>query len=128
MNAMECDSAGTANYHLGEPPDQRAILAGANRGYDLSQLRGRQIDNDDFAKFDLILAMDKTNLKNIKAIAPDSRKAQIELLGFNTAAWSGRELVDPYWSEADAFEQMFVDLELLVASSIDYCQTHLMRE
>jgi protein-tyrosine phosphatase len=56
------DSAGTGNWHIGEAPDERAQLAARGRGYDLSQLRGRQIAAADFERFDLLIAMDDANV------------------------------------------------------------------
>ncbi|HNH14752.1 MAG TPA: low molecular weight protein-tyrosine-phosphatase, partial [Rhodocyclaceae bacterium] len=61
---IEVDSAGTHGYHAGEPPDPRAIAAAAKRGYDLKGLRARKVRRDDFALFDLVLAMDRENVAN----------------------------------------------------------------
>ena len=58
------DSAGTANYHAGAPPDRRAQAAARKRAYDLSGLRARQVRNEDFAAFDLILASDRSSWEN----------------------------------------------------------------
>src|SRR5690242_293212 len=60
------DSAGTGDYHVGEPPDERACEAAARRGYDLTPLRARQVKRDDFVKFDYVLAMDMDNLRSLK--------------------------------------------------------------
>ena len=59
------DSAGTGGYHAGEAPDRRAQLAARRRGYDLSAQRARAVCADDFEQFDLILAMDRSNLENL---------------------------------------------------------------
>src|SRR4030095_8242179 len=59
---LEVDSAGTADYHVGEPPDGRTIVAARRRGYDLSGLRARQVTSADFSAFDYVLAMDRANL------------------------------------------------------------------
>ncbi|MCS6947629.1 MAG: hypothetical protein NZM12_08440, partial [Steroidobacteraceae bacterium] len=64
------DSAGTADYHVGEPPDPRSQAAARRRGYDLSALRARQIGAADFDRFDRILAMDRTNLRDLRRLAP----------------------------------------------------------
>ena len=64
---IEIDSVGTHDYHVGEAPDPRAIKHAANRGYDLSASRARQIGPDDIERFDYVLAMDETNIKNLKA-------------------------------------------------------------
>ncbi|HYL71856.1 MAG TPA: low molecular weight protein-tyrosine-phosphatase, partial [Candidatus Dormibacteraeota bacterium] len=68
--ALEVDSAGTAAYHVGEPPDPRTRQAAARRGYDLSALRARIVEPEDFERFDLILAMDRENLRVLRRRAP----------------------------------------------------------
>lgn len=73
------DSAGTSDWHLGKTPDPRTVAAAAQRGYDVSTLRGRQVTAEDFAEFDLILAMDKSNLSNLQAIQPAASKAELAL-------------------------------------------------
>ena len=67
---LTIDSAGTGEWHVGNPPDWRAIAHGAKRGYDLSTLRARQISRDDFARFDWILAMDRAILGDLGALRP----------------------------------------------------------
>src|SRR5688500_5852428 len=67
---VEIDSAGTHDYHVGAPPDRRAIVAAKRRGIDLSQLRARIVVAEDFAAYDLILAMDEENLQELRRRAP----------------------------------------------------------
>src|SRR6187455_119567 len=62
---IEVDSAGTADYHVGEPPDRRTVAAARRRGYDLSGLRARQMQPADFDRFDYVLAMDRGNLAEL---------------------------------------------------------------
>src|SRR5271170_2105719 len=76
---IEVDSAGTGDYHLGEPPDPRSRRAAAARGIDLSRLRARQVERQDFARFDLILAMDRCNLRALRALRPPGSRARLEL-------------------------------------------------
>ena len=64
------DSAGTADYHVGDPPDPRTCRVAAQRGYDLSDLRARQVKRADFERFELLLAMDRANLAALQALAP----------------------------------------------------------
>jgi protein-tyrosine phosphatase len=66
---VEVDSAGTHGYHVGEAPDSRTQRAALARGYNLSQLRARKVARQDLDYFDLILAMDKSNLDNLKRLA-----------------------------------------------------------
>ena len=65
---IQADSAGTGGWHAGEPPHPPAVAAALRRGYDLSDLRARQVTAQDFARFDLILAMDRRNLADLRAL------------------------------------------------------------
>ncbi len=76
---LAIDSCGTGDWHAGEPPDRRAIAAAARRGYDLTPLRARQLTPEDFTRFDLILAMDRTNLQGAEARRADGAGARLEL-------------------------------------------------
>lgn len=73
------DSASTSDWHIGKAPDPRTVAAAAKRGYDLSGLRGRQAKAEDFNEFDLILAMDNSNLSNLQAIQPADGSAELAL-------------------------------------------------
>jgi len=99
------DSAGTAGYHIGESPDQRSAEAAKLRGYDLSSLRGRQVAEQDFDTFDYILAMDHSNLTNLRQLAPHDFKGHLGLfLEFGNSRV--REVPDPYYGGAKGFEQV----------------------
>jgi protein-tyrosine phosphatase len=108
------DSAGTENYHIGDPPDARSIHHARLRGYDLTPLRARQISDRDFAAFDVILAADALNLREITRRCPPEHRAKLAL-------FLGTEpLPDPYYGEAADFEKV-LDLvekrvDLLLAS------------
>lgn len=98
---LSIDSAGTGNWHAGEPPDHRAIAAAARRGYDLSMLRARQITGDDFQAFDLILAMDADNLHDAQSIAPAAPRAElVRFLDYAGMARAGARgnVPDPWYS------------------------------
>ena len=77
---IQIDSAGTAGWHVGKPPDARGVAAAANRGIDISGLRGRQVTPADFYDFDLILAMDSANLNDLEILKPADSEA--EYIGF----------------------------------------------
>lgn len=104
------DSAGTAEWHIGKAPEPRTVAAAAKRGYDLSPLRGRQAQAEDFAKFDLILAMDKSNLSNLQAIQPADAKAELALY-LPRFGISPDEVPDPYYGGEDGFELVLDMLE-----------------
>ncbi|MCP5328750.1 MAG: low molecular weight protein-tyrosine-phosphatase [Steroidobacteraceae bacterium] len=99
----EVDSAGTADYHVGRPPDPRSCHAAAQRGYDLSDLRARQVEVIDFERFDLLLAMDRANLQALRELAPRSRREQAQLF-LEYAGHEGlREVPDPYYGGTAGF-------------------------
>ena len=79
-NRISIDSAGTGNWHLGNPPDQRAIEAASKRSIDIRHLRARRFSSSDFLKFDYILAMDRQNLSSIRRSCPVSFNGYLGLL------------------------------------------------
>ena len=97
------DSAGTGNYHVGEPPDPRACETAARRGYDLTALRARQVSRQDFAKFDYILAMDDENLRALRQLCAPEHAHKVRLL---TEFCSGDACAvpDPYVGGSHGFE------------------------
>jgi protein-tyrosine phosphatase len=111
--AVEVDSAGTADYHVGDPPDRRSQRAAQLRGIDISGLRGRQVQTADFSRFDLILAMDEDNLRDLERLRPANSHAQLELF-MEYAPQAGLEVPDPYYRDAAAFEKV---LDLTTAAS-----------
>lgn len=114
MLEVEVDSAGTGDYHIGEPPDVRSQRAALRRGIDLSGLRARQVAPDDFLRFDLMLAMDRANLHDLKALLPDHARARLRLF-LEYAPQLGRlEVPDPYFGDAGGFEEV---LDLCTAAS-----------
>jgi protein-tyrosine phosphatase len=103
---IEIDSAGTADYHLGKPPDPRSQRAAAARGFDLSSLRARRVERQDFAHFDVILAMDRSNLRALRALSAPGSRARVELfLEFAGGAADG-DVPDPYSGNAADFERV----------------------
>lgn len=100
------DSCGTAAYHVGDPPDRRSAAAAKARGYPIDDLRGRQVAQSDFDAFDLLLAMDDDNVRNLQAIAPASAAPKIKLfLSFATNAETD-EVPDPYYGGDQGFEHV----------------------
>ncbi|MGD1926448.1 MAG: low molecular weight protein-tyrosine-phosphatase [Paracoccaceae bacterium] len=85
------DSAGTGAYHIGNPPDPRGLAAAASRGYDNSAQRARQVRTSDFAEFDLLLAMDASNLLNLRRACPAYATCEIRIFDPQ-----GRDIPDPY--------------------------------
>ena len=91
----EIASAGTGSWHIGKAPDSRSIAAAKNLGYDISSQRAQQFNHDMFANFDVILVMDRTNLKDIQSLAKtNEERKKVKLFLDND------EVTDPYWDNA----------------------------
>jgi len=98
------DSAGTQGYHVGDPPDKRAIEAAARRDIDISNQRARRVTGDDFVSFDYLLAMDQDNLWQLRAQCPAAQDPKLKLLMEFAAANAGLEVPDPYYGGNEGFE------------------------
>lgn len=107
---VEVDSAGTAAYHIGSPPDERARQAAARRGVDLSGLRGRRVGREDFERFDLVLAMDRDNHARLLEMAGEQH-ARLRLFMAYATNFDVREVPDPYYGGANGFEQVLDMIE-----------------
>ncbi|WP_244815800.1 low molecular weight protein-tyrosine-phosphatase [Caballeronia sp. Lep1P3] len=105
------DSAGTGDWHIGQPPDERAQRAARKRGYDLSNLRGRQVAADDFARFDLFIVMDDANAAALASVCPAQYRDKIRLLMEFAARDDSRVVVDPYFGGDDGFERVLDQCE-----------------
>jgi protein-tyrosine phosphatase len=105
QEGVEVDSAGTGDWHVGKPPDSRTRQAALLRGYDLSVLRGRQVCASDFSHFDLILAMDNSNLQHLRRMRPGNAGAELDLF-LRRYALALDEVPDPYYGGEEGFEQV----------------------
>ena len=101
-----CDSAGTHDYHIGDPPDARSIAAAKRRGYDMSSLRARQVSTVDFSSFDYVLAMDRQNLGLLQRLQPRGAPTVLMLYGDLHADFAGQDVPDPYYGGAAGFERV----------------------
>ncbi len=101
---VEVDSAGTHGYHVGEAPDSRTQRATLVRGYNLSQLRARKVARQDIDYFDLILAMDKSNLDNLRRMAPPEAHERIKLFMDYAKNFEDDEVPDPYYGLGHGFD------------------------
>lgn len=102
------DSAGTAAYHVGEPPDKRAISQTARKKIDISSYRGRHFQQSDFDEFDLIFAMDEQNYSDILALsrgAQDEKK--VEMILNRVFPGQNMSVPDPYYGGEEGFENVF---------------------
>jgi len=103
---IEIDSAGTHAYHVGEPPDRRATQVAAVRGIDLSSQRARRVHEDDFESFDYVLAMDRDNLEDLRAICPPHVRERICLLLDFAEVDQSNDVPDPYYGGEQGFERV----------------------
>ena len=102
---VEVASAGTGDWHVGKAPDKRSQAAAKLRGYDLSAQRAQQVTRADFATYDLILAMDNSNLRHLKAMQPAKGKAELDLF-LRRYQSEVDEVPDPYYDGDQGFEQV----------------------
>ena len=97
---IHVESAGTHGYHVGSPPDERALHHAKGRGYDLSAQRARQVRRRDFEHFDLIVAMDRGHLQILRQNCPPQHQGKLRLLV------DGHDVPDPYYGGPEGFEQV----------------------
>jgi protein-tyrosine phosphatase len=117
---VEVESAGTGGWHAGEPPDERATLAARRRGITLSGA-AQQVRPADFRRFDLLIAMDRANLRELLAIAPDEEAAEkVRLLReFDPASSGDLDVPDPYYGGDRGFETVLDMVEAACRGLID---------
>lgn len=113
-DVITVDSCGTGDWHINSPPDSRATAAAASRGYDLSDLRARQVQRQDFAVYDYILAMDGANLSDLKALCPEDYPGHLGLFLAFAKDIDIEDVPDPYYGGSDGFSQV---LDLIEAAS-----------
>lgn len=123
-DAVAVDSAGTHNYHPDSPPDERSQAHAAKRGYDLSDLRARQIQDADFEAFDLILVMDQDNLALLREQCPPPHLYKVRRLTEFCLEFDSAVVPDPYYGGAKDFEQVLD----LVEDACDGLLQHLSRK
>lgn len=119
---IKVDSAGTGDWHIGRQADERTRKAAAQRGYDLEDLRARQVQAADFDNFDYILAMDETNLRDLQVLSPPEHQHKIRLF-MEYADNNQRAVPDPYYGGEEGF-QVVLDL---VEQATDALLLHIQR-
>jgi len=100
---LRLDSAGTHGYHIGNPPDARARTVAREFGFSIDDLRARQVDMEDYARFDLILAADIANLDWLHQHRPGNASAELSLLLPWCGVAAGAEVPDPYYGDIGDF-------------------------
>ncbi len=120
--AVEVDSCGTADYHVGENPDPRSVEKSKEHNIDISSLCGRQFSVEDFDYFDIILTMDSQNYRDIQKLARDEKDLQkVKLILDYLYPGEDKGVPDPYYGEDDGFEKVF---QLLDQASEAFIRTH----
>ncbi len=109
-DAVRCDSAGTIGYHAGNPPDPRMAVAGRRRGLPMTGA-ARQVTAADIDAFDLVLAMDEANLRDLKALASPASRHKLRPFCSYLARHREAEVPDPYYGGAQGFEHVLDLLE-----------------
>jgi protein-tyrosine phosphatase len=113
------DSAGTGDWHVGQPPDRRSIAVAQKRGVTLPSLC-RQVKREDFQEFDLILAMDKNNRSDLQALCPPAQRGKIKLMrDYEPAADRGGDVPDPYYGGPYEFDSVYRMLDRCCARLLD---------
>jgi protein-tyrosine phosphatase len=116
---IEIDSAGTHSYHIGEPPDARARATALDRGIDISDLRARRAEPQDFLTFDYVLAMDQENYQSLARICPRGMENKLMFLMDFAPELRRREVPDPYYGGQRGFDQVFDLLEAAARGLLD---------
>lgn len=110
--AIEADSAGTGDWHVGRPPDRRAIATAARHGIDISGLRARQVRAEDFERFDHLIALDRKNLGDLRAMMPAKPLAELSMLLDHAEGRRGQDVADPYFGADEGFDAAWRDIML----------------
>ena len=98
------DSAGTGDWHAGEPPDERAQRTALRNGVDISALRARQVTRADFRRFTHIVALDHENMANLRKLAPSDATADLSLLLDHVPGREGQAVTDPWFGDEAGFD------------------------
>ncbi len=109
---VDVDSAGTGDWHVGHPPDARAVAVARRKGIDISVLRARQVGVDDFRRFDHIVALDLQNLRDLERMRPENGRARLSLLLDHVPGREGEAVADPYTGEDSHFETTWRDVSV----------------
>jgi protein-tyrosine phosphatase len=107
---VEIDSAGTGNWHDGEPPDHRAQATARRHGVDIGGLRARQVTPRDFHRFTHVVGLDAENLRTLRALMPSGATAEVSLLLDHVPGREGDSVADPYSGDATGFETTWADV------------------
>ncbi|HLY58336.1 MAG TPA: low molecular weight protein-tyrosine-phosphatase [Stellaceae bacterium] len=109
---IDVDSAGTGDWHVGEPPDSRARAVARQNGVDIGHYRARRVEPRDFHGFTHIVALDRQNLAALAAVRPADATAEVSLLFDHVRGREGETVADPYWGGEADFARTWEDVTL----------------
>jgi len=116
---VEVDSAGTGEWHAGNPPDPRTVAEAAKHGIDISGYKARRVRGEDFRRFDYLLALDPQNLRDLRAMAPGDTRAQLALVMDYVPGRAGEGVRDPYYGDAADFEAVWRDVSAAAEALVE---------
>lgn len=125
QDRIHIDSAGTHDYHVGSPPDERSAHHALRRGYDLSKQRARQVGPRDFERFDLLLAMDHENLALLEEDCPPAHRHKLRRLMEFAPAGLGEVVADPYYGGDRGFETVLDHVEAACGGLLAHVRAEL---
>lgn len=113
------DSAGTGDWHVGRAPDPRALAQAMRHDIDIGHYRARQITPKDFDRFDHVIALDRSNFEDLRQIVPSGARARLSMLLDHVPGMEGQDVADPYFGEAEGFEQTWREVTLAARHLLD---------
>ncbi len=113
------DSAGTHGYHVGDPADERAVQVAEAHGIDMAGHAARSVTQDDFQKFDLIVALDQGHYATLEKMMPPNAAAKL-ILFMDFVGHPNTDIADPYYGDIGDFEEMFSDIQKGVENIFQY--------
>jgi protein-tyrosine phosphatase len=123
LNELEIDSAGTAAYHTGEPPDRRSVKRARARGIAVGG-HARQFVRRDFDRFDYVLALDDRNYEDLRAMRPDGSRCRLQLLlDYDPESPAGSSVPDPYYGGSTGFDHVLDLCERACNGLLDHIAT-----
>jgi protein-tyrosine phosphatase len=122
------DSAGTHGYHIGDPPDSRAVDVALKKGISLDDLRARRFTGNDFHEFDYILAMDQGHHAHISALHEGQGKAALHLFAEFVGSNDSKDIPDPYYGSLKDFEYVLNLVEEGSHNFLEHLISHKGRE
>ena len=116
---IRVDSAGTHAYHVGNPPDERAMRAAMAREYRMDHLTARQVRAEDIAEYDYVLAMDMANLEILQSLADEALRDKPQLFMSYAPDYGLEEVPDPYYGGTNGFEQVLDMVEAAAGNLLE---------